>query len=121
MAQHNETGKEGERLAREYLQRNGYKVLETNWRFKRDEIDIIARDGNVLVFVEVKSTTSDAWGEPAGKVTVKKQKNITRAADAYVKSNELDMEVRFDVISLLIDKTDKNIHHIQDAFYPLVN
>src|SRR6267378_6105271 len=99
MADHNDTGKIGEEMALCFLRENGYDIREVNWRYKRDEIDIIAKHEGMLVVVEGKTIRSDVFGEPEDKVTRKKQRNIVRAADVYVKDRNIDLEVRFDVVS----------------------
>jgi len=118
MAQHNELGKKGEELACSELIRKGYQILDRNWRFGRDEIDIIARIGNDLVIVEVKARNSDFFGDPAEFVSRGKQKTLIRAANAYVLERDLDVEVRFDVIGLVINKAGIKLEHIEAAFHP---
>ncbi len=117
MARHNEFGKEAETIASEYLRQKGYDVLTTNWRFGKAEIDIIARKDNILVIVEVKARTSDYFGEPESFVNRKKIKLLTEAANEYVIRNNLDMEVRFDIISILKNRYKEEIEHIENAFY----
>ena len=109
-------GKLGEDLAVEYLVNKGYQILERNWRSGHKEIDIIALDGNTLVAVEVKTRKSNTYGEPDIAVGLMKQKMLIWAADAYVRNKNLDVEVRFDIISIVITDTDKHIEHIEDAF-----
>jgi putative endonuclease len=118
MADHNELGKEGENVAADYLLGKSYAILERNWRFHRDELDIICRYQNKIVIVEVK--TREAWQpEPAEKsVTIRKQRRMVRTAHAYMMEKELSEEVRFDVI-VVIKKESWEITHFEDAFYPL--
>ncbi|MGD0709977.1 MAG: YraN family protein [Bacteroidales bacterium] len=118
MAEHNELGKKGEELAQKYLVKKGYTVLATNWRYSKDEIDIIARTDNCLVVVEVKTRFSNAFGDPEEFVSNKKQSFLIRAANAYVEKNSITDEVRFDIISVLCHGSDWKINHIEDAFYP---
>lgn len=118
MAQHNITGGSGEKKAIKYLSALGYKMLETNWKFHKAEIDIIARDGDIIVVAEVKTRTGDYFAAPEDAVDRKKQKHLIKAADAYVKRNDIDMEVRFDIISVLVKNGKIKIEHIQNAFYP---
>jgi putative endonuclease len=118
MAEHNEIGKKGEEIAAQYLEKKGYRILEKNWRQWRNEIDVIAMDGKYLVIVEVKTRQSNYFGEPETAVTRDKQKALIRAANAYVRYKNLNCEVRFDIISIIISKTAEHIHHIEDAFYP---
>lgn len=118
MARHNELGILGEKIAREYLQGKGYKIMDYNWRFLKDELDIIAEHDDTLVVIEVKTRSSWQYGEPHEAVTPKKQKFIVRAADAYVLEKEIDKEVRFDVISIVMAGNDvSELTHIEDAFY----
>src|ERR1035438_6029055 len=105
MAEHNETGKKGEEIAVKFLKNKGYKILETNWRLGRNEIDIIAVDGKLIVVAEVKTRQSNQFGDPEMAVTREKQKALVRAANAYVRSKQLDMEVRFDIISIIDRKS----------------
>ena len=116
MADHNILGKKGEELALRYLKDNGYKILETNWRFKHKEVDIIAREGNEICFIEVKTRSSDKWGSPEESVTVKKRKLLINAARAYVENMDCMCEVRFDVIAVITDGEQHTIKHIRQAF-----
>ena len=113
-------GKLGEDIAVNYLVEKGYQVLERNWRSGHKEIDIIAMDGQELVIVEVKSRKSDTFGDPDIAVGADKQRMLIWAANTYVRYKNLDVDVRFDVISIIITDTDKQIEHIEDAFYPVV-
>lgn len=117
MAEHNELGKLGEELAVTYLQKNGYEILETNWTFQKAEIDIIAQKGNTLAIVEVKTRSSIDFGLPQDFVKSKKIQLLLKAVNEYVISNDLDVEVRFDIIA--IHKKEKNfdIEHLEEAFY----
>ena len=117
MAEHNDLGKKGEEIAARYLLGKGYTILEQNWRHKRDEIDIIASDGNYLIIVEVKTRSTSYFGEPEEAVTDKKQKFMIRAAEEYVISNDIHMEIRYDIISIIIGGNQQRIRHIEDAFY----
>ncbi len=119
MADHNELGKRGELLACSFLTKKGYSILETNWRRKRLEIDIIALDGDELVFVEVKTRTTSIFGEPEEAVTPQKRRHLIQAANAYVIKSGYDRGSRFDVISIIIENDNCTIHHIPDAFYPV--
>lgn len=117
MAEHNDLGKKGEEIAARYLLGKGYTILEQNWRHKRDEIDIIVSDGNYLIIVEVKTRSTSYFGEPEEAVTDKKQKFMIRAAEEYVISNDIHMEIRYDIISIIIEGNQQRIRHIEDAFY----
>lgn len=120
MAEHNDLGKAGETAAAHYLLDQGYTILERNWRFQKDEIDIIAQKGNLLAIVEVKTRSSNLIEEPEAAVTRKKQKSIIRAADRYVCEKEMAVDVQFDIISLIFAGSDFKLEHIPDAFYPVV-
>jgi len=117
MAEHNETGSNGEILAINHLKQKGYTVLETNWRFKNLEADIIASIGNTLVVAEVKTRTGNYFGEPEIFVDKQKQKNLIKTANAYVQKNNIDLEVRFDIIAIVLKNSNPSINHIEDAFY----
>ena len=116
MAEHNELGKIGEQLAVEFLQKNHYKILETNWTFQKAEIDIIAQKKNTLAIVEVKTRSSTEFGLPQDFVKPKKIQLLVKAVDQYVIANDLDVSVRFDVVA--IHKKDNGfiIEHLEDAF-----
>lgn len=118
MAEHNELGKQGEEIARQYLSDKGYKILQCNWRFGSDEIDIIAQKNDMLVIVEVKTRQTNFFGEPEEAVTKSKQKFLIRATDMYIKQRNIDMETRFDIVSVVISYGQVMINHIEDAFYP---
>jgi putative endonuclease len=117
MAEHNELGKLGEELAVEFLQKNGYEILETNWIFQKAEIDIIAQKGTILAVVEVKTRSSLDFGLPQDFVKPKKIQLLLKAVNEYVISNELDVEVRFDIIAVHKDGNEFKIEHIEEAFY----
>ena len=117
MAEHNELGKFGEELAVEFLQKNGYDILETNWTFQKAEIDIIAQKENILAVVEVKTRSSIEFGLPQDFVKPKKIQLLVKAVNEYVISNDLDVEVRFDIIAIYKEDKIYKIEHIEDAFY----
>ena len=118
MAKHNELGKRGEELAAQYLTEKGYEILERNWRNIHKEIDIIAKDGETLVIVEVKTRKSDDHGEPDLAVTRQKQTRLIYAANAYIFKYNLDINTRFDIISIVFKDGNPVIEHIEDAFLP---
>lgn len=113
-----ELGKNGESKAVEYLTNQGYKILKRNFFFgKIGEIDIIAEDNGVLVFIEVKYRNSDSFGNPLETLTLKKQNTLRRVAEGYLYVNKIaNKECRFDVICF--EKEDKNtkITHLKNAF-----
>lgn len=118
MAKHNELGNLGEELAVQYLKDKGYEILERNWRNIHKEIDIIAKDSRVLVIVEVKTRQTDEYGNPDIAVTKQKQWRLISAANAYVFENKLDIDIRFDIISIFFRDGEPIIEHIEDAFLP---
>lgn len=120
MAEHNDIGKKGEELALVFLKEKGYAILATNWRYNKAEIDIITTFKNLLVIVEVKTRTSEEFESPKEAVTLKKQRHIIRAADAYIQENNIDLECQFDIVSVLIQGNKVEIEHIPDAFYPML-
>ena len=116
MAKHNDLGSLGETLAVEFLQKNNYRIIERNWRFKKAEVDVIAQKENVLAVVEVKTRSSDYFGNPQDFVNQKKIKLLTEAINEYVISRDLDVEVRFDIIAITKNKNNFDIEHLEDAF-----
>lgn len=118
MAAHNETGKKGEALAISLLKNKGYSIIETNWRHSHLEIDIIAKIGYEIVFVEVKTLKSIKHGYPEQAVSLKKAQNLFNAANAYLENNHLDNEIRFDIISVILKKEGPEILHIEDGISP---
>ena len=117
MAEHNELGKLGEELAVEFLVKAGYEILERNWVFQKAEVDIIARIRDIVAIVEVKTRSSIDFGLPQEFVKPKKIQLLVKAVNEYITINELDVEVRFDIIA--IHKTAKEfvIEHLESAFY----
>lgn len=117
MAAHNQTGAEGETLARQYLTRQGYAILHTNWHWHHYELDIVAAGAGELVVVEVKTRSEDYWVEPEAAVDRGKIKRIVAAADAYARLFNISWAVRFDLILLIKEKESYRLEHIEDAFY----
>lgn len=118
MASHNELGRIGEEIAVQYLLKNGYRILRRNFFFDKAEIDIIAqKEEDTVVMVEVKTRNSDYFGDPQSFVTPKKIKLLVKAANEYIVSNDLDVEVRFDIIAILKNKTQESLEHFENAFY----
>ena len=105
-------------LAARYLADKGLAVLEYNWRSGHKEIDLIAKERDVLVFVEVKTRSSESYGDAYEAVTPRKMRNVILAAEAYMKQNEIDLPVRFDVVTVVPVGDTHRIEHIRDAFYP---
>jgi putative endonuclease len=111
-------GRRGEDLAAEYLAGKGIHVIERNFRIRGGEIDIIARDGATLVFIEVKTSRSSSFGEPETWVDSRKQKQIGKVAVAYMQKMEIeDIDCRFDVIAVSFADGKPKIHHIANAFW----
>lgn len=117
MAQHNELGKKGEQLAVDFLWNKGYKIIERNYRFEKAEVDIIAKKGEILAVIEVKTRSSSDFGNPQDFVKPKQIKNLVKAVDEYVNLNNLDVEVRFDIVAIVKENNGYNIEHLEDAFY----
>ncbi|NDV77794.1 YraN family protein [Dysgonomonas sp. 511] len=121
MAEHNDLGQKGESAATNYLEQNGYRIIERNWTYGKYEIDIIAANNEFLVFAEVKTRSSSYWGNPEEAVSKKKIKYIVEAADYYIKENDIEQPVRFDVIAAIWNGKTFEIEHIDDAFLAPVN
>ena len=110
-------GKAGEDLAARYLQKNGYAIIHRNYRCRSGEIDIIASHQATLVFIEVKTRSTNRFGTPAEAVTRRKQQQISRVAEEYLAQNGLfTSPARFDVLSIVNDGSQSHITHITDAF-----
>ena len=117
MAQHNELGKKGEQLAVDFLLKNSYKIIERNYRFDKAEVDIIAQKDNILAIVEVKTRSTTDFGNPQDFVKPKQIQNLVKAVDEYINENDLDIEVRFDIIAIVKKKKGYEIEHLENAFY----
>jgi len=119
MAWNNELGHIGEDMAADFLQQNGYCILDRNWRNKgRKEIDIIAIKDDVVVFVEVKTRRQGSLTTPLSAVDGRKQHRICLAADSYLKTYRIDSRYRFDIICIVYNKKASSVEHIEDAFRP---
>ena len=117
MAEHNQLGNKGEMLASRYLIDKGYVILHRNWRSGHKEIDVIARDGETLVFVEVKSRRDEFYGNAYEAVTAQKIRRLISAAESYIIRNRIDMCYRFDIVTVVGTGEPYKIEHIQDAFH----
>ncbi|MDB4590099.1 YraN family protein [Flavobacteriaceae bacterium] len=118
MAYHNELGKQGEKTAVAYLAKNGYDILEQNFYFDKAEIDIIAqKNKETIVVVEVKTRNSNFFGNPQDFVSPSKIKLLVKAANEYIISKNIDVEVRFDIIAVIKNKKEDKIEHFENAFY----
>ena len=114
-----EVGKRGEQIAIDYLTEKGYKILERNWYFRKKEIDIIAEKDNFLIVIEVKSRSVGFHENPRDAVNMKKQSFLIKAANAYVYKCDIELEVRFDIITVVFfNDHEYKLKHIDDAFYP---
>jgi putative endonuclease len=114
-----ELGKLGEAMAVEFLQRSGYRILDTNRRFGRYELDIVAQIKQSLVFVEVKTRSAENFDFPESSVEHKKQKSMISAASSYIAEKGWEGPIRFDIISIVMLNHVKKITHFRDAFFPL--
>jgi len=117
MADHNDFGKMAEDLAVDFLVKAKYRILARNFRYLKAEVDIIAEFENQIIIIEVKARHTDAFLEPQEAVNKKKIKLLISAANYYIEENNIDKEVRFDIISILPNKQKTlEITHITDAF-----
>lgn len=119
MESHLETGRLGEEIACRYLEEQGWRILERNWRWRHKEADIIAQHGAELIIVEVKTRSASAFGTAIEAVKAQKQRNLIELANRYLAQYALDLSVRYDIIGIDIapDRTYA-ITHIARAFYP---
>lgn len=113
-----ELGALGESLAEKFLTEKGLHIVEKNVRFKKLEADLIALEGEMLVVIEVKTRQTAEIGEPWRAVTRSKQRQIVQVANHYVQKNNIDREVRFDIVSIVHNGYRTAIEHIENAFYP---
>lgn len=117
MAEHNKLGDLGEELAVEHLVKNGYDILERNYTYQKAEVDIIAQKGDTLVVIEVKTRSTADFGNPQDFLKPKQMKRLVMAVDAYINENDLDVQVRFDIIAIVIEGKTIDLEHLEDAFY----
>lgn len=118
MAHHNDIGNKGEEIATNHLVEKGWQILHKNWRFGKDEIDIIAQTDDTIVFVEVKTRHNNFFGNPHEFVSPQKQKRIIKAAGHFMEKQKLDLEVRFDIVGIILNNKYQKIEHIEDAYSP---
>ncbi len=117
-----ELGKKGEEIAVAYLIKEGYKIMARNWFSDHKEVDIIAKQGDEIVIVEVKTREGDYFEEPWEAVSTRKIKNIVQVTDAWLNEKEIDLETRFDVISIIFsDDVNYELTHFPGAFTSPVN
>ncbi|RRN78000.1 YraN family protein [Pseudoxanthomonas sp. SGD-10] len=119
MAKHNDFGKRGELLARQFLEQNGYEILDENWCYQKAEVDLIAYKNKTIIFIEVKTRSGNLFGAPEEFVDSKKQRLLSEAAEEYIYLMQHKGEIRFDIIAILFDKKLENykLRHIEDAFW----
>jgi len=115
-----EKGKLGEQIAQSYLTQKGYTILATNWTVGHKEIDIIAEYEKSLVIVEVKCRNFDPLEAPQHAVNRQKQKDLISATNAYMMQMDMEWDVRFDIITVILKGGQHEIDHIEDAFYPIL-
>jgi len=112
-----EKGKEGEDLAVSFLVEKGFEIIERNYRYGKGELDIIARDKEFLVFVEVKSRESLEYGKPEEAITKRKMSQVRKITEAYLAEKDIREEnIRFDVVAILFLNDEVTINHYENAF-----
>lgn len=114
MARHNQIGKLGEEEAVRYLLSRNFKILDRNFRYDAAEVDIIAKKDNLILFIEVKTRSSKAQGNPEDFLSIAQQKRIVKVANYYLDSVQEDCDIRFDIIAI---HKGKELEHIEDAFF----
>ncbi|MBQ8968529.1 MAG: YraN family protein [Bacteroidaceae bacterium] len=113
---HNDFGRWGEEVAADYLESKGYRILERDWRSGHRDIDIVARNVDSVIFVEVKTRRTNDFGEPYEAVNYQKKRNLLSAINHYIKYKHLDLHARFDIISIVAqDMAEPEIKHIEDV------
>lgn len=110
-------GRQGEEKAAVFLAEEGYEILEHNYRFKKSEVDLICQYKGLLIFVEVKTRSSKAFGHPESFVSENQQEAIIRAAEAYMLKTDWEGGIRFDIIAIYQKGDEEEIVHLEDAFY----
>lgn len=118
MASHNDLGFKGEAIAKEFLVKKGYEILDENWVHGKAEVDLIAYYNQQLIFVEVKTRSSSAFGLPEEFVSNAKQNLLATAAAEYIELMNHQRDIRFDIIAVLFNQNNYTINHIEDAFWP---
>ncbi|VAW28830.1 hypothetical protein MNBD_BACTEROID06-328 [hydrothermal vent metagenome] len=117
MAIQQEIGEKGEFLAAQYLQKIGFLIITKNYRAGKSEIDLVCKDQETLVFVEVKTRTNRSFGNPESFVNEAKAAKVIEGAETYIIENNWKGAVRFDIVSVLIMNGETEIEHFIDAFY----
>ena len=118
MATTREIGEEGEKLALSHVLKLGYIILDTNWHYGHLELDIVAQEADELVIIEVKARNGIRYEHPSEAVTKTKIKRIVEAAEAYIQKKDIELETRFDVITVIFIHQKFELEHFKDAFYP---
>jgi len=118
MAENNRIGQEGENAAADFLQQKGYTIIARNWHYNKKEIDIVAQEGDVVVFVEVKTRSTLAFELPQEAVTPKKMRFLVEAADAFLVQRNIQLQSRFDIVTVLMEKQPQVLEHLVEAFHP---
>ena len=116
MKKAHEIGRQGEAIDLHFLACNKHNILERNWRWQKAEIDIISQDEKTLVFVEVKTRSTERYGQPKEFVSIRKVALMKEAAEAYLEINELELELRFDIISIVLKNETPKIEHLENVF-----
>lgn len=121
MAWHNDLGHWGEDVAAAFLEQKGYRILSRDWRYKHRDLDIVATDDKGLcVIIEVKTRKNEMFADADAAVTPQKVRSISIAANAYVKSQMIDAEIRFDIITVVGTPGNYEVRHVENAFLPFV-
>ncbi|MDB5119499.1 MAG: hypothetical protein JWN56_717 [Sphingobacteriales bacterium] len=119
MAKHNTFGKQGEEIAKLFLEKSGYEILDENWTHKKSEVDLIVYKNRQIIFVEVKTRSGAGFGQPEDFVSLSKQLQMEKAANEYIYLMSHKGEIRFDIISILFSSESVyTLKHIEDAFWP---
>lgn len=113
-----ELGKQGEEQAVQYLQKQGYVIVERNWRWKRAEVDIIAKHEGMYVFCEVKTRAQTYFGTPDAFVSDAQLDRLSHLAQVYLVENNLDEDARIDILAIQYVQGEFLINHIEDVYYP---
>ena len=116
MASHNKLGRQGENIAKDFLKHRGFIIIAMNWRHLHYEIDVVARQQNILVFVEVKTRSTFKFGFPDESIDHKKETRLREAAEIYIEHKDLHNEIRFDIVSIVKNNLEEKVYHITDAF-----
>ena len=116
MALHNNLGRLGKNIAKDFLKQKGFIIIALNWRHLHYEIDIVARHQNILVFVKVKTRSTFKYGFPDESIDHKKENRLREAAEIYIEQKDLHNEIRFDIVSIVKNNFEEKVYHITDAF-----